>query len=99
MIKTLDDVREYRKYVPISDDIGEEKSNYKTAVWASEHYNSLETYETATFIADVYQLLKDTESRDERVEIWHFWLDATDLSDTKMSELKTTMGYALQEEE
>jgi hypothetical protein len=33
------------------------------------------------------------------VEIWHFWLDAQDLEDDDIADLKKTMGYVTQEEE
>jgi len=96
MIKTLDDVREYRKFVAISN---EGELNHRSALWASTNLEPTGDYSLDTFLGDVYELLRNTTSVDDKVEIWHFWLDAQDFEDDDMADLKKTMGYVTQEEE
>lgn len=93
MIKTLDDVREYRKLVPVGVDVDGNPSNLSTSTWASENQDSLGFYQIDTFLGDVYELLRNTKSLEEKVEIWHFWLDASDLEDDDQLELEKKMGY------
>ena len=96
MIKTLDDVREYRKFVAVSS---EGELNHRSALWASTNLEPTGDYARGTFLGDVYKLLRNTTSVEDKVEIWHFWLDAQDFEDDDLADLKKTMGYVTQEEE
>ena len=99
MIKTLDDVREYRKLLPVVLDDDENPTNYETAVWCASDEEELYDYPEGIFLGDVYKLLRNTTSVEDRVEIWHFWLDAQDFQYDDLADLKKTMGYVTQEEE
>lgn len=93
MIKTLDDVKQYRKLLPPSLDYDGNPVNYDTAVWCSRNQDGLYDYAEGTFLGDVYQLLRNTTSDEDRVEIWHFWLDVVDLDDEESALAKRSMGY------
>ena len=93
MIKTLDDVREYRKLLPVVLDDDENPTNYETAVWCASDEEELYDYPEGIFLGDVYKLLRNTTSVEDRVEIWHFWLDVVDLDDEQSVQIKFSMGY------